>query len=77
VKVADGVALEMATLTGVKVPPAPPSFGVTVTVPVIKPLAATVKLVDAALVAPLVGPLSVTAVAGAGNAYAPASQLAP
>jgi hypothetical protein len=66
VKVAVGVPALILTVVGLKVPPAPPSDGVTTTVPVIAPLAPTKKFVEARLTVPVVGPLIVTAVAGTG-----------
>ena len=63
VKVAVGVPLLMFTAAGVKVPPAPLSLGVTVTVPVMLPFAPTVKFVEATPTVPLDGPDRVTAVA--------------
>jgi hypothetical protein len=53
----------IVTLVGVNVPPAPPSDGVTTVAAATLPFALTVKFVDAAPTAPVVGPVSVTAVA--------------
>ena len=58
-----GDPLLMLTVVGAKVPPPPPSLGVTTTVPVIAPFAPTVKLVLATPTTPLDGPVSVVAVA--------------
>ena len=62
--VAVGVPELIATDAGENVPPAPPSLGVTVTVPVMPPFAPTVNGVDATPTAPLDGPERVTDVAG-------------
>src|ERR1700731_3490156 len=52
----------MLTVVGLKVPLPDESVGVTVGVPVIVPLAPTVKLAEAVLIPPEDGPESVTAV---------------
>jgi hypothetical protein len=69
VNVPVGEPLEMLTVVGVKVPPPPPSAGVTITVPVITPFAPTVKFVDATPLTPVVGPVNVIAVAAEVETY--------
>jgi len=54
----------MLTVVGVNVPPPPPAEGVTTIVPVIVPLALTVKLVEATPLTPEVGPVNNTELAG-------------
>ena len=62
-KVPVGLPLEIETVLGVNVPPAPESEGVTIIVPLIVPSAPIVKLVDATDTVPLDGPVIVILVA--------------
>jgi hypothetical protein len=57
------VPIASDTLVGVNVPPAPPSEGVTVTAAARLPFDVTVKLVEFVPTAPVLGPVSVYAVA--------------